>query len=392
MSIRIKIIYHILRYDKQKMEKLKQGVFTMTKKPDKILHILRQNGYEAYYVGGCVRDLLLGREVHDWDITTSALPEQTMACFERCVPTGIKHGTVTVLQDDTSAEVTTYRTDGSYLDGRHPEQVTFVRTLAEDLARRDFTVNAMAMDESGNITDLYGGREDLRSRIIRCVGDADRRFGEDALRMLRALRFSAQLGFEIEENTRSAIRRNAHLAQNLSAERVRDEVEKTLCSACVNKLADMAQYGLLARFSPEADADLGWICGLPDEPSVRWAALCRAWPKLELSAMRLSKKIILDSQTAGRLPVPSDEIGWKTVLVEHGAEKGRLLAALAGQSETVDTILSSGQCLSLRDLAVSGADFPQLHGPELGMHLKKLLQHVLEHPQDNRKEILLQIP
>ena len=161
--------------------------------PNQILNVLSSAGYEAYYVGGCVRDTILGRPVHDWDVTTSALPEQVMACFDHCVPTGLKHGTVTVLLDGLSAEVTTFRTDGSYRDGRRPENVTFVRSLREDLARRDFTINAMAMDACGEITDLYGGREDLAQCVIRCVGDPEQRFREDALRMLRALRFSAQL-------------------------------------------------------------------------------------------------------------------------------------------------------------------------------------------------------
>ena len=162
-----------------------------TARPSVILETLRRAGYEAWYVGGCVRDTLLGREIHDWDVTTSALPEQTMACFAHCVPTGIRHGTVTVLEDGVSAEVTTYRTDGSYADGRHPDQVTFVRTLAKDLARRDFTINAMAMDDQGRLVDLWDGQQDLKDKIIRCVGEPERRFREDALRMLRAIRFYA---------------------------------------------------------------------------------------------------------------------------------------------------------------------------------------------------------
>ena len=155
-------------------------------RPEKIVKGLCAAGFPAYYVGGCVRDRLLGRPVHDWDVTTAALPEEVMALFEHCVPTGIRHGTVTVFLDGAQAEVTTFRTEGVYLDGRHPSEVRFVRTLAEDLSRRDFTINAMAMDADGNVTDLFGGRDDLARRCIRCVGDPEKRFREDALRMLRA--------------------------------------------------------------------------------------------------------------------------------------------------------------------------------------------------------------
>jgi tRNA nucleotidyltransferase (CCA-adding enzyme) len=163
-------------------------------RPDEILLRLRAAGYEAYYVGGCVRDTLLGRPVHDWDIATAAEPARVQALFPRTVPTGLRHGTVTVLTGSGQAEVTTFRVDGDYRDGRHPASVRFVRTLREDLSRRDFTVNAMAMDEAGSLTDLFGGRDDLARRLIRCVGEPETRFREDALRMLRAYRFLRAAG------------------------------------------------------------------------------------------------------------------------------------------------------------------------------------------------------
>ena len=171
-----------------------------------ILQKLSAAGYEAYLVGGCVRDFLLGKQPSDFDITTNALPEETMAVFsaDRVVPTGLQHGTVTVLHGGVSAEITTYRTETTYKDGRHPDSVSFTRNLADDLCRRDFTVNAMAMDLSGEIVDLYGGREDLAKKIIRAVGDPTVRFTEDALRILRAFRFASKLGFSIEEQTCSA--------------------------------------------------------------------------------------------------------------------------------------------------------------------------------------------
>ena len=190
-------------------------------RPDAIIKTLEDAGFEARYVGGCVRDTLLDRPIHDWDIASQALPEDVLRLFPHCVPTGIRHGTVTVLLDGVSAEVTTYRLDGAYHDGRHPDGVRFVRSLAEDLARRDFTINAMAMDESGAVTDLFGGREDLSRRVIRCVGEPETRFREDALRMLRAYRFAAQLGFSLDAQTQAAIRRCAPLCASLSRERVR---------------------------------------------------------------------------------------------------------------------------------------------------------------------------
>lgn len=357
-------------------------------KPDLILHTLRRAGYEAWYVGGCVRDSLLGRPIHDWDVTTSALPEQVMACFDRCIPTGIKHGTVTVLTEQGQAEVTTYRTDGDYPDGRHPAQVTFVSSLGEDLARRDFTVNAMAMDEKGNITDLYGGREDLKRRLLRCVGDPELRFREDALRMLRAIRFSAQLDFSVEENTRRAMKMLGHLCRGLSAERIRDEIEKTLLSPRPERVNEIAELGLPEVFGLEQDKDCSELSTLPPERVIRWAGLCRIQPKLDLTALRLDKQTAQDAMTAGRLPFPNDRLGWKQLIAAHGPRRAVITAALAGKGEEVEQILSSGECLSLKELAVSGRDFPHLQGKELGEHLQKLLYHVLDCPEDNKREVL----
>lgn len=195
-----------------------------------VLNRLEQAGYQGYIVGGCVRDLLLGREPHDWDMTTSARPQETMALFDGySIPTGLQHGTVTVRWQGESFEVTTFRTDGPYMDNRHPSQVFFAGELSEDLKRRDFTINAMAMDAAGCVTDLFGGRDDLAKGIIRCVGDPEARFREDALRIMRALRFSAVLGFAIEQKTAQAIRRNRELLQNVAVERIRVEMEKLLC-------------------------------------------------------------------------------------------------------------------------------------------------------------------
>ena len=172
----------------------------------KILRVLEDHGYEAYVVGGCVRDSLLGRDPHDWDITTSALPMQVKALFRRTIDTGLKHGTVTILEGGEPFEVTTYRVDGEYLDGRHPSEVTFTASLKEDLQRRDFTINAMAYSEKKGLQDFFGGYPDLEKGLIRAVGDPMKRFGEDALRIMRAVRFAAQLGYEIEEETVQAMK------------------------------------------------------------------------------------------------------------------------------------------------------------------------------------------
>ena len=174
----------------------------LPEKVNMIINRLQEHGYEAYAVGGCVRDSILGRVPDDWDITTSATPLETKALFQRTFDTGIEHGTITVLIDKDAFEVTTYRVDGEYEDNRHPKEVTFTRCLKEDLLRRDFTINAMAYNESEGLVDIFGGIQDLQDGVIRCVGNAEERFGEDALRILRAVRFAAQLDFDIEEGTR----------------------------------------------------------------------------------------------------------------------------------------------------------------------------------------------
>ena len=177
---------------------------------ERILQMLNERGYEAYIVGGCVRDMILGRQPEDWDITTNALPAQVKSVFRRTVDTGIQHGTVTVMMKGHGYEVTTYRIDGEYSDGRHPDRVAFTPSLAEDLKRRDFTINAMAYNRTTGLVDLFAGREDLKRGIIRCVGNPMERFGEDALRILRAIRFSAQLGFSIEEEAGQTLAQALH--------------------------------------------------------------------------------------------------------------------------------------------------------------------------------------
>lgn len=241
-----------------------------------LCQILRQAGHEAYPVGGCVRDLLLGRMPGDWDVTTSALPEQVQGLFERTIPTGIQHGTVTVLLNDESIEVTTFRREGEYIDGRHPGNVTFDAGLMEDLSRRDFTINAMALDMDGGVIDPFGGQGDLTAGLIRCVGEPDLRFAEDALRMFRAVRFSAQLGFEIEPSTAAAIGRNAPRAAALSGERIKAELEKTLLSQHPERVEKIVTAGLLDHLFTNWPVKMGWsvFAEVPAERNARWRCFC----------------------------------------------------------------------------------------------------------------------
>lgn len=204
---------------------------------DKVLACLENAGFEAYAVGGCVRDLMRGKTPDDWDMTTSARPEEVMALFApHAIPTGLQHGTVTVRQDGESFEITTFRADGAYTDNRHPDEVRFSTDLREDLCRRDFTVNAMAMDRRGKLIDPFGGQDDLKKGIIRCVGKADRRFAEDALRIMRGLRFAAVMGFAIEEDTARSIRENRERLRNIAVERILVEMDKLLCGEAVGQI------------------------------------------------------------------------------------------------------------------------------------------------------------
>lgn len=256
-----------------------------------VLTALETAGYEAWCVGGCVRDTLLGRTPGDWDVTTNALPEETMAVFgAHAFPTGLKHGTVTVRADHQSVEITTYRVDGAYHDHRRPDSVAFTGSLKEDLRRRDFTVNAMAMDLRGELRDPFGGQADLKAGVLRCVGEPDRRFDEDALRILRGLRFAAVLGFALEPDTAAGIHRNRGLLRDIAAERIQAELWKLLCG---NAAAEVlrAYPDVIGVFWPEILPMVGFdqrnfhhcydvwehtlhaVDTIPAEPVLRCAAL-----------------------------------------------------------------------------------------------------------------------
>ena len=227
---------------------------TIPPKVSEILDILHSHGYEAYAVGGCVRDSILARTPDDWDITTSANPEEVKGLFRRTVDTGLQHGTVTVLLGEESFEVTTYRLDGEYEDSRHPREVTFTSSLQEDLKRRDFTINAMAYNRQEGLVDFFGGMADLQRKVIRAVGDPKERFSEDALRIMRAVRFSAQLGFSIERKTYEALRELAPSLVHISAERIQTELVKLLLSEHPEYLEAAWQTGITRVILPEFDA------------------------------------------------------------------------------------------------------------------------------------------
>lgn len=267
------------------------GEIVMPKKAASIISRLEQAGYEAYAVGGCVRDSLIGRAPEDWDITTSAAPEQVKALFPRTIDTGIAHGTVTVMLGRDGYEVTTYRIDGSYQDGRHPSSVCFTSELREDLRRRDFTINAMAYHPQRGVIDIFGGMRDLQNGIIRCVGVPQERFGEDALRILRAVRFSAQLGFEIDAATLEAARQLAGTLEKVSQERIQVELNKLLLSPNPDAVRILAETGIARVILPELDRMLqtpqihpyhmynvgehtiAVLRAAPAEKYLRWAAL-----------------------------------------------------------------------------------------------------------------------
>lgn len=400
-----------------------------------IIGKLNQNGYEAFAVGGCVRDTLLGRTPGDWDITTSARPEQVKALFRRTIDTGIQHGTVTVMLERTGYEVTTYRIDGEYEDGRHPRQVEFTSDLLEDLKRRDFTINAMAYSHETGIVDAFGGMEDLEKRVIRCVGEPMERFEEDALRILRAIRFSAQLDFSIEEKTREAITRIAPNLAKVSRERVQMELTKLLCSDHPEQIRQVYETGI-SRYVSEEFSCLPWekaeiSPALPKEKYVRWAAFLRCACPMEQDSWqtdlscekaagknfceerekavraggRILRDLKLDNETIGRVKTLTSWCGEK--LLPEAPSVRRAMSkmepevwdALVELNQYGDEILcltkeirAAGDCLDLKHLAVNGRDLMSAGvrpGKDMGEILNRMLQEVLERPENNQKEILM---
>lgn len=308
--------------------------------------ILNGAGHAAHPVGGCVRDLLLGRVPGDWDVTTSAMPEQVQALFSHTIPTGIKHGTITVVEDGMAIEVTTFRTESGYEDSRHPDAVSFDTDLLGDLARRDFTVNAMALGEDMEIVDPFGGQIDLEKKLIRAVGDPEMRFSEDALRILRGIRFAAQLGFDIEPETEKAMETCARLVEKVSAERIKVEVEKTLLSVRPQWIGKMVELGVLKRFYPNwKPCDWDELAKVETTPLERWRSFC----------------------TMSGFPVEALPV-----------ERAVRMAILHPERETV------------KMLSLSGGELQKLglRGEAIGVAQRRLAIHVMEHPQDNTPERL----
>ena len=391
-----------------------------------IIDNIRSHGYEAFIVGGCVRDAVLGRIPGDWDITTSAKPEQVKEIFGKTVDTGLKHGTVTIIKHGSGYEVTTYRIDGEYLDGRHPETVEFTPDLREDLKRRDFTINAMAYSHETGIVDEFEGMEDLKRRVIRCVGCAKDRFTEDALRILRAVRFAAQLDFVIEDETYKAIAEIAPNLVHVSKERIQVELTKLLLSDHPEKIwmvdaTGIAEYvtpGFTEVFERELESRNSmdplkecWagIAALPADKSHRWAGFLRHMTAEQ--AVKILRGLKLDNDTIGNVknmitafqaPLAVDKVEIRRLLsrvTEYQFLGAMQLKKLDGD-ETVPGILrlfeeikESGDCVSLKQLAVNGGDLLAKgleKGKQIGDGLMYLLNLVLEKPELNKKDILLE--
>ena len=397
-----------------------------------IIDKIRQNGFEAFAVGGCVRDTLLGREPGDWDITTSAKPEEVKGIFGKTVDTGLQHGTVTVIKNRNGYEVTTYRIDGEYHDGRHPESVEFTSNLKEDLKRRDFTINAMAYSHETGIVDEFGGMEDLEHQVIRCVGLAHDRFTEDALRILRAIRFAAQLGFTIEADTYKAISEIAPNLKNVSKERIQVELTKLLLSKHPERMMMVEATGICPYvtdtfeevFARERDrqADkngtdiedavssvFAAVKTLPQEKSMRWAGFLRHMEPAKVRA--ILKGLKLDNETIdnGRIMVEAAQ----TPLAPNKPEIRRFLSRMSryqfegclylkeldGDTQVEEIrrlwaeIEEAGDCISLKTLAVNGGDLLAAgveRGKMFGELLSWLLDQVLEQPDLNKKEVLME--
>jgi len=370
-----------------------------------ILARLRSEGYEAQCVGGCVRDSLLGLEPGDWDICTSALPEEVTACFgeENTIPTGMKHGTVTVRSGGRVSEVTTYRTEGSYSDHRRPDSVRFVSSLAEDLRRRDFTVNAMALDASGQVVDLFGGQKDLEGKRIRCVGTPEERFREDALRILRALRFAARLGFSIEAETGKAMLACRELLGAVSPERVFAELRGFLTAPKPGAAAETFAPVLAAVLPGLGEAAIrensGALDGAPADLSLRMALLCRSLEGAEAEALaevlrfdNKTKKRFLSFSEALKMPLPRDRGELLPSVHLLGREDAALLAALPGRDRFAALLEeAAGLPLHPGELPIGGAELIAMGGkpgPELGEMLEALLAAVWDGRADNTSESL----
>jgi len=374
----------------------------------KIAKILFENGYKAYAVGGCIRDALMGKIPADWDMTTDCPPSKMLEIFEkaglRTIPTGLKHGTVSIRIANEAYECTTFRIDGSYTDSRHPDSVTFTPELSEDLRRRDFTVNAMAGDPLSKdiITDIFGGRDDIENKIIRAVGDPEKRFTEDALRILRAVRFATTLDFLIDNNTKEAAKLLGNRLKDVSAERKSVELKKILLSKNADRgIAILLELDLAEYIHPSISSPKTTISSLPERFSTRLASLFYGVPSL--SVMKLSNeitthvKLLCDDDLYDEIISSNEQIDVKARLML--SKYGELAedAALLRENEKLSTVISveraKDPCVKISDLAVSGNDLINIGiTPRIiGNIMQKLLTLVIKTPSLNEKGKLLSI-
>ena len=386
-----------------------------------IIERLESHGFEAYAVGGCVRDKILKRVPDDWDITTSAKPEEVKVLFCVTIDTGIKHGTVTVLIEKEGFEVTTFRLDGDYTDGRHPDNIEFTASLTEDLKRRDFTINAMAYSERRGLVDKFGGTEDLKNRLIRAVGIPEERFGEDALRLLRALRFAAQLNFEIEENTYKAVKNLSNTIEKVSAERVAKELEKLILSNNPDKMRLVYESGIMSVWLPELNE---YFKNDIDKAEVYLKAMKSAFyaDRKELLMIRLSlllertgaeaaykalRRLKLDNETVSavkklvdlsEISLEKDEYEMRKTMSLAGKRlmplffEVRRAKGLADKSFLYENIIIRGDCTEISELKINGNDLIQLGIPKgkmIGETLTNLLDKVIKEPELNTREGLI---
>jgi tRNA nucleotidyltransferase (CCA-adding enzyme) len=383
--------------------------------PDDVLHIINKLGsvgFEAYAAGGCVRDSLLGKEPQDWDVCTPALPEQIMQVFKEyhIIETGLRHGTVTVIlaPGQKPYEITTYRVDGKYKDNRRPENVRFVDVLKRDLARRDFTVNAMAYNPGTGLVDHYGGRQDLTERKIKCVGNPNKRFQEDALRIMRALRFASSLGFSINPDTAEAMRGNKKLLRNISAERIAAEFNRLLTGGGASNI--LSEYSeIIAEVIPGITGESN-IDAVPKDLILRLALLFfdRDAAKDALTRLKYDNatiKAVCELVSYRGEDILPERAHIKRLLGRIGEERFRQLVILKKADEKIpavsdilnisEEIIAQKQCFLLRDLAVSGKDLIAAgivsEGVQTGVVLNKLLNMVINEEAENEKPVLLGI-
>ncbi|MBQ1186698.1 MAG: CCA tRNA nucleotidyltransferase [Clostridia bacterium] len=374
------------------------------------INVLLNNGFEAYFVGGCVRDGLLSRPCYDIDITTNALPDEIMALFPTAIPTGIAHGTITVIQEGYPVEITTYRKEEGYKDNRHPDNVSFVSSLDEDLSRRDFTFNALACSKDGEIADLFGGINDLNNKLIRTVGEAEKRFEEDALRILRAYRFAATLGFEIECNTKSATLKLANNINNISGERILTELVKTANGIKPSVIFELLNTGALTNFGIEAGnenvAPVNKIhtLNLNDIQKASLFFTCINHNLENIKSQLKACNVLLQNINAldemREHKIPNDKYDLKQLLYKYGIDTVNLylnyLALCSYENSEflfniLNEIINNKEAFKISDLAISGNDIMELgfSGAEVGQQLYKALLYVMKDNNKNQKEDIL---